>query len=107
MKIVYNDKLREDQRKLIDGFYKSQQPKPKKIVSKPTKPVLTPEPPKKSTDVLDMPMCTIRELSQYLKVSMLTLKRWEKRGKIKSIRINTRGDRRYLKEEIQRFLGEA
>ena len=102
-----SEKITTEDRKRIDGYYNSQHPKPKKILPKPIQPIVEPEPPKRSTNVLDYPMCTIRELAEYLKVSHLTLKRWESSGKIKSIRINSRGDRRYLKEEIQRFIGEA
>lgn len=104
MRIVYNDKLTIEDRKRIDGFYKSQKPNPKKIIPEPTKPVLKPKPTKKPIDVLSQPLSTIRELSQYLKVSMLTIKRWQKAGKIKAIRINTRGDRRFLREDIIEFL---
>lgn len=102
-----SEKITDEDRKRIDGYYKSQHPKPKKIVPKPTEPPVAHETPKERIDVLSQPITTIRELSQYLKVSMLTIKRWEQKGKIKSIRINSRGDRRYLKEEIQRFLGQT
>lgn len=113
MDLKYNDKLSPKDISNINGYYNSQHPtkktvsKPKKILPKPVQSALEPETPKRSTNVLDYPMCTIRELSQYLKVSMLTIKRWERKGKIESIRINSRGDRRYLREEIQRFIGEA
>jgi DNA-binding transcriptional MerR regulator len=36
----------------------------------------------------------------------MSIKRYEKRGWIKPIRINTRGDRRYTREEVLRFLAE-
>jgi excisionase family DNA binding protein len=49
---------------------------------------------------------TIREVSELLRVSQLTIKRWGKNGKLPAIRINTRGDRRYKKEVILRLLGE-
>lgn len=48
----------------------------------------------------------IRDAAAYLGVSTLTLKRWEQRGYIKSIRIGPRKDRRYHKKEIQRIRGE-
>lgn len=51
---------------------------------------------------------TISEVSSLLRVSPLTIKRWEKvegEKKLHPIRINSRGDRRYLREEIQRFIG--
>ncbi len=51
-------------------------------------------------------LMTIREVSELLRVSQLTIKRWGKNGKLPAIRINTRGDRRYKKEVILRLLGE-
>lgn len=104
MDLKYNDKLNDEDRKRIDGLYNSQHPPVKKILPKPVRPTV--EPPKPS-EPMDPPLLTIREVSEYLQVSRLTLKRYEKRGKIKSIRINSRGDRRYLREEIQRFIGES
>lgn len=46
---------------------------------------------------------TVSELAEFLGVSRITLVRWEKAGKIKPIRINSRGDRRYLKSNIIEF----
>lgn len=43
---------------------------------------------------------TIGEVADLLRLSTLTLKRWEKKGAIKCFRINARGDRRYLKKDI-------
>jgi excisionase family DNA binding protein len=50
---------------------------------------------------------TIGEAAEILRVSRLTLKRWEKKGKIQSIRINSRGDRRYTKQQILALLGQS
>lgn len=50
---------------------------------------------------------TIREVADILRVSPITLKRWEKKGKIQSIRINSRGDRRYTKQQILALLGKG
>lgn len=47
---------------------------------------------------------TIGEAAKYIGVSRLTLKRWEKKGKIKSDRINERGDRRYRAEDVQKLI---
>jgi len=52
-------------------------------------------------------LMTIREVSELLRVSPLTVKRWGKKGKLPAIRINSRGDRRYKKEVILRLLGET
>jgi len=54
----------------------------------------------------EMPdLLTIDEVAHLLRVSKITLKRWGKKGKLPAIRINSRGDRRYKKEEVLRFLG--
>jgi excisionase family DNA binding protein len=51
----------------------------------------------------DLPdLLTIREVADILRVSPLTLKRWGKKGKLPAIRINSRGDRRYKKEVVNR-----
>ena len=50
---------------------------------------------------------TIGEVAEILRVSRLTLKRWEKKGKIQSIRINSRGDRRYTKQQVLALLGKG
>lgn len=47
----------------------------------------------------------VDEVASLLRVSKLTVKRWEKAGKISAIRINSRGDRRFFKKEIERILG--
>ena len=46
----------------------------------------------------------IREAAGMLGVNPETLRRWGKSGKLKPIVISTRGDRRYKKEDIVRFL---
>lgn len=54
----------------------------------------------------DLPeLLTIEEVAGLLRVSKVTLKRWGKKGKLPAIRINSRGDRRYKKSEVLRFLG--
>lgn len=50
-------------------------------------------------------LLTITEAAELLRVSKITLKRWEKQGKITPIRINSRGDRRYTKQQIKALLG--
>lgn len=61
---------------------------------------------KTKVSIKDLPdLLTIREVADLLRVSTLTLKRWEKRGKLQAIRINSRGDRRYRKEAILWTLG--
>ena len=54
----------------------------------------------------DLPdLLTPREVAKLLRVSIITIKRWGKQGKLPAIRINARGDRRYRKEIVLRFLG--
>jgi len=50
-------------------------------------------------------LLTVREVADLLRVSPLTIKRWGKRGKLPAIRINSRGDRRYRKEQVLWLLG--
>lgn len=50
-------------------------------------------------------LLTVREVAELLRVSPLTIKRWGKKGKLPAIRINSRGDRRYRKEQVLRLLG--
>ena len=54
----------------------------------------------------DLPdLLTIKEVASLLRVSPLTIKRWGKSGKLPAIRINSRGDRRYRKQVVQKLLG--
>lgn len=50
-------------------------------------------------------LLTVAEVAAVLRVSVLTVKRWGKRGKLPAIRINSRGDRRYKKEAVLWVLG--
>lgn len=57
-------------------------------------------------DLNNLPdLLTVREVAKILRVSPLTIKRWGKRGKLPAIRINSRGDRRYKKEQVLWLLG--
>ena len=57
-------------------------------------------------DINNLPdLLTVREVASLLRVSALTIKRWGKRGKLPAIRINSRGDRRYRKEQVLWMLG--
>lgn len=61
---------------------------------------------KTQVDLNNLPdLLTIREVSELLRVSPLTIKRWGKRGKLPAIRINSRGDRRYKKTAVLWLLG--
>ena len=61
---------------------------------------------KKRLRLDDLPdLLTPREVAELLRVSVITIKRWGKQGKLPAIRINKRGDRRYRKEVVLRLLG--
>ena len=50
-------------------------------------------------------LLTVKEVANIFRVSVLTIKRWGKRGKLVPLRINSRGDRRYKKEAVLWLLG--
>ena len=49
-------------------------------------------------------LLTVAEVSKIFHVSKLTVKRWGKSGALIPIRINSRGDRRYNREDIVKLL---
>jgi|GEM_PF-2393315 len=51
-------------------------------------------------------LLTIREVARLLHVHPNTLRRWSNDGRIRTYRINRRGDRRFKREEVARFLAE-
>lgn len=51
-------------------------------------------------------MLTVREVARLLHVHPNTLRRWSNYGRIKAYRINPRGDRRFRREHVARFLAE-
>lgn len=48
---------------------------------------------------------TVTEVATLIRVAPLTIKRWCNKGKIKAIRINSRGDRRIAKSDLKVYLG--
>lgn len=46
----------------------------------------------------------IKEAAKMLGVNPETLRRWDRSGKLKAIVISPRGDRRYSKEDIEKFI---
>ena len=46
----------------------------------------------------------IREAAEMLGVNPETLRRWDREGKLKAIIISKRGDRRYKREDIEKFV---
>jgi len=51
-------------------------------------------------------MLTVREAAQLLHIHPNTLRRWSDKGRIKAYRITARGDRRYKRSDLIRFLEE-
>lgn len=49
-------------------------------------------------------LLTIRQAAEVLNVHVETLRRWDKSGKLKAIRVNERGDRRYDPKDIEAIL---
>ncbi len=49
-------------------------------------------------------MMTVREVARLLHVHPNTLRRWSKDGRLRAYRITARGDRRFKREEVARFL---
>ncbi len=50
-------------------------------------------------------LLTIRQAAEILNVHIETLRRWDKKGKLKAIIVNERGDRRYDPGDLERFIG--
>jgi len=49
-------------------------------------------------------LLTVSEAAEFLHVHANTLRRWSDAGLLTPYRINSRGDRRFLKEDLIRFL---
>lgn len=49
-------------------------------------------------------LLTIRQAAEVLNVHVETLRRWDKSGKLKAIRVNERGDRRYRPEDLEKLM---
>ena len=52
------------------------------------------------------PLLTVREVARLLNIHSNTVRRWSDRGLIRAYRISRRGDRRFKREDIARFLAE-
>ena len=51
-------------------------------------------------------LMTVREVARLLHIHPNTLRRWSSMGRIEAYRITSRGDRRFKREEVARFLAE-
>lgn len=52
------------------------------------------------------PMLTTSEVARLLNVHINTVRRWSNQGVLKTYRIGTRGDRRFERDDVVRFLLE-
>ena len=52
------------------------------------------------------PMLTTSEVSRLLNVHINTVRRWSNQGVLKTYRIGSRGDRRFERDDVVRFLLE-
>lgn len=50
---------------------------------------------------------TVRQVADFLHVSICTVRRWSNKGMLKFYRVGSRGDRRYKREDVLRFLEES
>ncbi len=48
----------------------------------------------------------IRQAAEILGVNPETLRRWDRSGKLKAVIISSRGDRRYKRQDIERFINQ-
>jgi len=60
----------------------------------------------KEVNYVMSPMLTMSEVSQLLNVHSNTLRRWSDLGIIRAYRISPRGDRRFKRDDIVRFMYE-
>jgi excisionase family DNA binding protein len=49
-------------------------------------------------------LLTLRQASEILGLHPNTLRNWDNDGTLKAVRVGSRGDRRYLKEDVERLL---
>ncbi len=52
-------------------------------------------------------MLTVRDVGQLLSIHVNTVRRWSKKGLLRAYRISSRGDRRFRREDIERFLEQS
>ena len=52
-------------------------------------------------------MMTVQQVADLLQVSICSIRRWSDRGILKFYRVGNRGDRRYWREDVLRFLEDS
>lgn len=53
------------------------------------------------------PLLTIKQAAQILNLSTWTLRNWDKKGRLVPVRVGSRKDRRYKKEQILEVLNQG
>ena len=52
-------------------------------------------------------LMSLKEACEFLKCHPNTLRAWDKKGLLKAVRIGVRGDRRYRKEDLIKFVNKT
>ena len=52
-------------------------------------------------------MLTVRQVAEFLQVSICSVRRWSDNGTLKFYRVGSRGDRRYQHGDVLRFLDDS
>ena len=52
-------------------------------------------------------MMTAQQVADFLQVSICSVRRWSDKGALKFYRVGSRGDRRYWREHVIRYLEES
>ena len=52
-------------------------------------------------------MMTAQQVADFLQVSICSVRRWSDKGALKFYRVGSRGDRRYWREDVIRYLEES
>jgi len=52
-------------------------------------------------------MLTVRQVADFLQVSICSVRRWSDKGTLRFYRVGSRGDRRYQHVDVLRFLDES
>lgn len=60
----------------------------------------------KLTENDDSKLLTLKQAAELLNCHPNTLRAWDKSGYLKAVRIGSRGDRRYLKEDIEKLINK-
>lgn len=57
--------------------------------------------------MIKIKLLRIKKASELLGVTPLTLRRWDKSGRLKAVRVGSRGDRRYEQAKLLQLIKEG